>query len=308
MPSRSSRRWQFAGLGALVVLNVVLIALLVLRPAAPAVEERETPVSASVDAPSTPPVKQEPAPLPSPTERFMLEAAPAERILVNADESTAWRAATGTCGSPGTLERSVDRGQSWEELPLELAPVSRLRVLSTQALFAIGGGEDCEPTYVASSTAGSSWATNDEYLVGSWYLVPDEREAVATPVGELSVPCEAVELAAVDAMHAAVLCTDGTLSVTADGGGSWTETDAPLDALAIGVAEEGYVLAGAGEACEDGVALRPINFMGDALDDERCVAAQPDRPAELAVSANGGATWLWVGEDVLVSTDGGRSW
>src|SRR5690625_2608420 len=210
MPSRSSRRWQFAGLGALVVLNVVLIALLVLRPAAPAVEERETPVSASVDAPSTPPVKQEPAPLPSPTERFMLEAAPAERILVNADESTAWRAATGTCGSPGTLERSVDRGQSWEELPLELAPVSRLRVLSTQSLFAIGGGEDCEPTYVASSTAGSSWATNDEYLVGSWYLVPDEREAVATPVGELSVPCEAVELAAVDAMHAAVLCTDSS--------------------------------------------------------------------------------------------------
>ncbi len=308
MSSRSSRWWKFAGLGALVILNVVLVALLVLRPAAPVVEEREAAVSAPAERSTTPPAKHEPAPLPSPMETPSVDAVPAERVLVNADASTAWRATIGSCDSPGILERSVDGGLSWEELPLELAPISRLRVLSAQSLFAIGGGEGCEPTYVASSTGGRSWTTNDEYLIGSWYLVPDDRDALATPVGELPVPCEAAELAAVDALHAAVLCTDGTLSVTPDGGGSWTETDAPLHALAIGVAEQGYVLAGASDSCNESVALRPIDLMGDALDEETCADAQPVAADELAVSANGGATWLWVGEGVHVSTDGGRNW
>src|SRR5690625_3124630 len=308
MPSRFSRWWQLAAVGALVVFNVVLIALLVLRPAAPVVQERETSVGAPEGPSSTPPTKQEPAPLPSPTETPWAGTVPAQRILVNADANTAWRATTGTCTAPGALERSVDGGQRWEELPVELAPVSRLRVLSAESLFAIGGGESCEPTYVASSTAGSSWTTNDQYLVGSWYLVPGERDAVATPVGEVPVPCEAVELAAVDAVHAAVLCTDRTLSVTADGGGSWVTTNPPLDALAIGVAADGYVLAGSGDSCGDAVAVLARDLMGDPVDDERCANAQSDTQAELAVSASGGATWLWVGEDVLVSTDGGRTW
>src|SRR5690625_1126986 len=121
MPSRFSRWWQFAAVGALVALNVVLIALLLLRPAAPVVEERQTTVSAPEGPYPAPPTKQEPAPLPSPSETSSASTGPAERILVNADANTAWRATTGTCTSPGALERSVDGGRSWEQLTGELA-------------------------------------------------------------------------------------------------------------------------------------------------------------------------------------------
>ncbi|PYF95937.1 hypothetical protein SAMN05216184_1242 [Georgenia satyanarayanai] len=304
MPSRHRRSWSVAGLGALIVLNVVLVGLLVLRPA-PVAEERATSYRPTATETATAaPEKQEPAELPTEAgERA--QAAPAERLIVNADATTAWRVEKGQCEDSAALERTTDGGATWEALSVDLAPVSRLRVLGPQTLFAIGGGDDCDPTYVSSSSGGSSWLTNDQYLEGSWYIAPSDRSIMATPAGQLSAPCEPVELAALDAASAAVLCTDGTLALTADGGASWENEVPDISAAAIGVADDGYVLAGSHEACEDGIAVAALETDGDALEEPSCAPAEA---GSLAVSGVADTVWLWVDNEVYVSTDSGQSW
>src|SRR5690625_2400087 len=134
MPSRSNRWLPLAGLGALVVLNVVLIALLLARPTVPDASSESTPLptpSPQASAPeemTTPPEKADPGELPEPDDTST--HSPANRLIVNADDAIAWRATVGDCATPGVLEHTTDQGETWRELPLDLAPVSRLRVLN----------------------------------------------------------------------------------------------------------------------------------------------------------------------------------
>ncbi len=304
MPSRHRRSWLIvAGLGALTALNAVLIGLLVLRPAPVVDDERassSTPTVTETEAPE----KQEPAEMPTES-GGTAQVAAAERLIVNVDATTAWRVVMGECEDPAAMERTTDGGETWEELPVALAPVSRVRVLGEQDLFAIGGGEDCEPTYVSSSSGGSSWTTSNQYLEGSWYLHPGDRSTMATPVGEVELPCEPVDLAALDASDAAVLCTDGALAFTSDGGASWEEGRSDIAATAIGGADGGYVLAGTYERCEDGVAVTSLNVFGEAADEPSCAPAED---GALAVSGAADALWLWSDDEVYVSTDAGQSW
>lgn len=303
MSPRSSRSWPLAGLAALVVLNVVLIGLLVLRPA-PAVDEEERTVgSPTPEATEAPPAKQEVEPLSPPD--GSASAGRTERLVVNADATTAWRATVGQCGSPGTLERTVDGGQTWEPLPSDLGPVSRLRVLGPQSLVMIGGAEECTPTYLRSSDAGSSWTPAGEYLAGSWYLDPADPGTLAGPRGAAPAPCAAMDLAALDTSDAAVLCAGGTLTLTVDGGASWAEVPAPVTATAIGTTDAGYVLAGSHGACGDAVAGARTGPDGTAQGEPTCAVAGT---GPLAVAGTAGALWLWAGDQVAVSTDGGQSW
>ncbi|MBD8063400.1 hypothetical protein [Oceanitalea stevensii] len=307
MLSRSSRPWSALGLGALVVLNIVLIGLLLVRPA-PGVDgeapDAAPPATPTGVAEGEPPAKREPAELPT-TRARPDHPEPAERIIVGTDATTAWRAEVGTCEDAATFERTTDGGETWEEVPLDLAPVSRVRVLGPQTLFVIGGAADCEPTYLSSSTAGSNWLSNDQYLDGSWYLVPSDSTTIATPAGTVGVPCKAVDLAALDASDAAILCQDGDLALTSDGGVSWEEAEAPIAAFAIGVRQDGFALAGTHERCDEDVAVVLTAADGAALDEPSCVAADA---GSLAVSGGPDALWLWAGDDTFVSTDGGRSW
>lgn len=302
MPSRRRSFWSLAGLGALVVLNVVLVALLAMRPV-PAFDEHALSDRATV-AGTEPLEKQEPAALPTESSEEV-RVAPAERLIVNADAETAWRVEKGACADPAAIERTTDGGENWEQLPLDLAPVSRMRVLGQQALFVIGGGDGCEPVYVSSSSGGSSWLTNDQYLEGSWYLLPSDKSIMATPTGVITTPCEPVELAALDAANAVVLCADSTLASTTDGGATWDGVAAAFAASAIGVADDGYVLAGTDQGCEDGAAVTVLGPDAVALDEPSCA---PTDAGTLVVSGVADVLWLWADDEVYVSTDGGQSW
>ncbi|MEE6283183.1 hypothetical protein [Georgenia sp. MJ170] len=319
MRSGGRRVWSWLGIAALIVLNIVLITLLLTRPGVPAGTSTAAPSSPSSARPSEPatdpaddgtaerPEKVGSA-LPAPAEPEQLRAEPAERILVAATEQVAWRATVGQCEDPGTLEHTVDGGQTWRELPNELAPLSRIRVLGAATIFAIGGGVDCEPVYLSSSTAGVSWSTNNQFLTGSWYLDPADRSRMGAPVGTIDAPCEAVELVGTDASSAGVLCTDGSLNVTADGGATWQETTPELDAVTVGASDEGYVLVGSHEVCEEGVALAFTDLTGEAPGEPTCAPAPAEDASELTAAAAGSSVWLWAADEVLVSVDGGLSW
>lgn len=314
MPPPPSRKWSLAAVAGLVVLNVVLIALLVLRPGpdvsdvppAPASTPAATSTEEAAPEPTESPDEQPTGEATEAASEEATAAGPARRLLASIDASIAWRGTTGTCDEPGSLERTTDGGASWEELPMNLAPVVRVRVLGEQTLFAIGGGAGCEPTYLSSSTSGTSWLVNDEYLEGSWYLDPADRDVVATPAGVGEVPCEPVDLAGLNTSNGAILCTDGLVMRTEDGGASWQETSPPGSPRAIGVFDGGYLLAGEGEGCE-GVAVAALSTDGGA-DEPMCVDVAADATADLAVAGWDGAIWLWAGDEVLVSADGGQNW
>jgi len=296
MSLRSTRWLPTAGVGALVLLNVVLVALLVTRPTAPVGDapDRSARVTPGVEA-TTPPTTQEPDG-PAEVERL----ARSGRLLVNVDGTTAWRATTGSCDEAGTVEHSVDGGLTWQELPVDLAPVSRLRALGPESLSVIGGGAGCSPTYLSSSTAGASWTANDQYLDGSWYLAPGDTDLMGAPAGTVETPCEAVQLAALDTAHAAVLCADASLALTADGGATWTRHTSDVRARAVGLTDGGYVVGGAWEACADTLAVTLVRPDGSAEEEPTCSGVAARSAEDLAVSAAGGRVWVWTGEEVTV--------
>lgn len=97
MPSPHRRFWSVAGLGALVVLNVVLIGLLVLRPAP--VVERDAATLRPMATETETLAKHEPAELATESTPAG-QVTPAERLIVNADATTAWRVASGHANLP----------------------------------------------------------------------------------------------------------------------------------------------------------------------------------------------------------------
>lgn len=312
------RTWAWVGLALLVGVNVFLVVLLLnpdvavwpLGDAASASESADgADLAASGEAtPADATPAEEPA---APVSR----AAPTERVLTVASERLAWRAVVGTCGAPGLLEHSSDGGVTWTAQDVGLAPIARLKATSATSVFAIGGGEDCAPTFRLSTTAGTAWTTTDTELPGSWYLEPAARDALQAqvhgPRGDLVAPCPTgvVDLAALDDARAGLLCVDGSFQTTDDGGASWSQEGAAPDAVAIAPAGGAYVVAAVREPCA-GLAVLTVANDGTGLDAAPTACAPVDvaAPGQVAVAAVGSAVWVWAGDLVVVSRDGGVTW
>ncbi|MEE6296991.1 hypothetical protein [Georgenia wangjunii] len=305
-------------IGALVVLNAVLIFMLLRPPEPPASdplpdftpEPATTSASAGTKVPPGGTTSPEPAPDATTGAPAQVGAQPAQRLLAASTEAVAWRASTGDCEAPAVLEYTEDGGATWSAREPGVTPVSRMKVQSGSAMFVIGGTDGCSPTYRSTSNAGVTWSTADEYLGGSWFLLPADRTRMSAPAGEVPVPCEGepVGLAGLDAERAAVLCTEGTLQLTSDGGSTWAAAGSTPGALALGLRPDGYVLATASPDCA-GVEVRLPDAAGAGLDDAAgCAPAAQAEPGQVAVSATWDTVWLWSGDEVLVSADAGQTW
>jgi hypothetical protein len=228
------------------------------------------------------------------------------RLLAAADELTGWRATTGACGVPGALERTVDGGSTWEPVPVDLAPVTRLRILEDGTVAAVGGDAGCLPRYLTST--GEVWEDRPDLLVGSWYLMPAGTSRVMTPLGETDAPCAegALDLVAVDASRAAALCPDGSVLRSVDSGASWAPMPVDGPVVAVGADSQGYVLAGRSPSCA-GIAVTSSTPDGTTGTAAGCapVAAADD---EVAVARAGTAVWLWAAGETALSLDGGATW
>jgi hypothetical protein len=334
MPGSLEGNWPKVAIGGLVLLNIVLLVMLALRDPSSTVAAVPSPRDSTTTAPpssttsptateqtptasaeQTPTPSAEPTPTassarPTATESTS-DAKGLTRMIAVSSDTLAWRAVFGPCPTDPEVEVSRNGGRTWRGTATRLKSVSRLRAYSESSVFAVGGSADCETRYLATGGPGEAWAPNERLLGQTWYRVPKETDRVHAPAGRVSSPCddELRDLAGLGDQGAAALCADGTVRTTQDRGRTWRNLRGVSAGLALGADEGTYVLAMRREGC-DGVALALLDPGTEQIDRDlvRCTPSERGEVGELAVGVRGEVVWLWLGNEVKVSTDRGRTW
>jgi hypothetical protein len=312
----------YAVLAVLVAINVSLIAVLLREPeyftAEPAADVPVT-LAPSTSSPSntvpTPTASDSPNPTETPTpttKSERLDAVQTNRHMIAISPREAWRATVGDCNKPGQLERSTDAGRTWTDAAkIDLAPITRLGLEAGNVYAVGGGGKSCSPRYVAYSSNGVVVAQTASPK-NLWFIDPSNRDQVYGPPGIKSKPCRrqhVVGLATIDAFKALLVCTDGTAMMTTDSGKSWAKADELPETTAVGSGGGHFWVARKIPSCH-GVSVQRLKVNGDELSRgaRRCARGVEIAPGRMALDVSGTAIWLWVGDEVRISTDGGRSW
>lgn len=231
------------------------------------------------------------------------------RHLVVVDEQTAWRATLASCNQgESQVERTTNGGETWTPLESGVDSIVRLRATDAQSAFVVGAGTGCETALAVTSDSGVTWARADASLSTAWYLAPTDRSVVVGPAGQLPVPCPsgAVDLAATSSSAGAVLCVDGSLAVSDDGGASWRTTTAVPGARAFTQTGDGYLVATYEGECQEW-SLYAITADGQPSD-QVWSCAPGSLSAQVGLSVLGTDVWLWAGEELAVSNDQGVTW
>ncbi|MFD4422559.1 hypothetical protein ACFWN7_13805 [Agromyces sp. NPDC058484] len=306
--SRSAFKvWTGVGVSLLAVI-VVALSLLALTQNRSVEAAGSTPGAADPDA--TVAQATDPAEVPAPIAQTV--AVPT-RVLTAIDADSAVRAAVTACPAPSTVEVTDDAGASWE--PFEAEGVSAVQQITADSdgfVALIGlASEDCAPSYERSFTDGADWQTAPDELSASWFVDPANRAAVHAPSGDRPAPCGAVvQLTVIDENSAALLCDDATVHATVDAGGTWLPPVAVPGAAAISAGADGYRVAvinqnGCVGAQVAGVTITDARLQADAAG--VCLDATI-APGEAALAVGDDATWLWAGNALARSEDGGATW
>lgn len=226
-----------------------------------------------------------------------------ETRLLTASGTTALRAEAGSCAEPGTLEISFSGGQEWMPVgsPADAGATEILRLLTVDGplLEVVALDEDCTPHIYSTNNQGESWA-GPLPVDGTWYFHDGNPSEIGAPEGTRSLPCEGTQMAAAGA-RAAVLCGDGTLTVSGDRGLTWESPE--VDGVrAVAVTGTSFVVARDGGDTCDGVR---VGALGQP--DPGCYPLD-DPATPLAVARSGDTTYIWAGDTVATSTDGGATW
>ena len=232
------------GLVAFLAVDVALVAL-ALRPTHPdgsgaAATTPVTSVTTPVATTSTKTPSATATSATTPADAAPSGPAPAPvTVLVGAlDATTAWRATTGSCDKGGSaLSVTSDGGKTWDKTKAPARSLIRVQPLSADRVFAIGAGSSCELKQYASNDLGASWAAGTA-VSGGWARQLDKPTDVLTPQDERAQPCSAstdvIDLSRTSADQAQVLCADGAVMVTDDGGKTWAADGTVKGGLALG--------------------------------------------------------------------------
>lgn len=313
----SNRRWWIAGLVAFVVVDIALIwsALDAVGHGRGSASE-PIPISSFAPAPSSSPASRAPGatPTPTPTQAPIVLETMARR-LVPIDADGAWRVATVACGGPVSIESTGDGGASWTAWPTgdDVAGVRDIVGYtgdsSMVGIIASLAG-DCRAEYRISFTGGEFWGSYpDEQPTESVVIDPGLPGVLIGPAGGVASPCGEVSEFAVSASGAAVLCVTTDVLMGPMDLSAWTPVAVRGAVVAITNAGDGYVIAARRDSeCVDGLRLSVLGADG-SVTPGICMLGYNDEavPVTLA-SAPDGALWIWVGDRVGVSSDGGASW
>jgi hypothetical protein len=223
-------RVALAGLLALLVVDVLLVALAFRPDAAGA----STPASAVIA----------PVPTASPTTTAPpdLKATPVTEVVAALDGKRAWRAALGTCPDGGaSLRVTDDGGRTWTKRAVPARALGRVQPVAGDRGFVIGAkGSGCTVGEYATDDDATTWRGPRD-VEGGWSRVPGGASTtLITPKRPDARPCgttTVVDLARVSAKRAVVVCADGRLVRSTDGGSTWTTLATVDGALAVGARE-----------------------------------------------------------------------
>ncbi|MBO9578331.1 MAG: hypothetical protein J7480_06125 [Microbacteriaceae bacterium] len=315
-PKQRRTKWWLIGLAAFLVLDAALVWWAVSgRDGGVDRSQEALPLSAFGPAPTAAPATSAPRPATTstPTQPPIGLEAHARRI-VPVDSSIAWRVGTVACGGPVAIEETSDGGASWVAAPTgdDVAGVRDITVYTGDTsmvgiLASLAG--DCRPEYRLSYTAGEFWTAAPEETPSVTTVDPVGAATLSGPGGSVASPCGDVSEFAEDAGGIAILCTSTELRVGPADLSTWTPVALPGAAVAVTAAGDGFLAAARRDPdCVGG--LRLSAFIPDGtVQPGHCLAGYADEsvPVTLATAPDG-ALWLWAGDRVGVSVDGGASW
>ncbi|TFC93270.1 MULTISPECIES: hypothetical protein [Cryobacterium] len=307
------RRLLIAGLAVFLLFDVALVAF------ALTAQKPSTNAGTVVEPLETNPPIAEPAPTEQPAvepvEAQAITSMPPTRILTALDGSTLWRATTAACpAAAATPELSTDAGDTWtaRDASEDTNSSSILSIYvdsETEASMVALTAADCAPQRVSTFVGGEQWQEYPDRVGANWYVDPVDRATVHSPAGSFAAPCSAVIALAprTDAI-AAVLCSDGTLFRTGDGAATFGPGVALPGAANLAATDDGYLIVATDQDGCAGAQLLATSDEPDAVLSPNGCREVAVTPGELAVASADGIVWLWAGDVMSRSTNGGSIW
>lgn len=235
-----------------------------------------------------------------------VSVAPLIAVLAAVDAATAYRSVTGGCPeTPAALEVTTDAGATWTTAGAEEARTVKSITPAADVVTVVAADPaSCEPVVLRSSVPGVDWQASGD-VSSVWHL--DAGQVIA-PGGASSTPCTTpVQVAARTSTEAAVLCDGATVSATTDAGATWSNSAPVPGAASVTPAADGYLLAVTGEGCE-GARVMPLSAALEPGAPGTCVPNMASDGSTVLASAADGTVWLWSGDTVARSSDGGTTW
>jgi len=226
-----------------------------------------------------------------------LKPAPVEQAITVVGPSVAWVTRAGSCKEPGTVWVTDDSGSTWtgQDAP---GRVMRARPTSATAGFVTGGDTKCDLRLWSTGNAGRAW-DKPKSAADAWSRVPDDAKGVHTPDAEVTRPCgsgRVLDLAALTAERAVVVCENGDVRATTDRGADWPMSFSLEGALAVAVVEGGTGVAlQTVPSCQGVVAVPLVGGQPDG--ESRCIRGTA-KPGTVAVSGVADSWWVVVGDRV----------
>jgi hypothetical protein len=192
-----------------------------------------------------------------------------------------------------------------------LAPVVRLGA-GGETVYTVGGaGQACSTRYTEYATDGSVVASI-ENPSNLWFPRPKDRDEIHGPANNKTTPCDGghvVGMSSLTVLEALVICTDGSSMVSSDSGESWEEAAELPGTMAVGSGGGRYWIAGTAAEC-DGISVQSLALSEGELtaSRSRCAPTADVIAGEVAIDVSDNTIWLWVGQKVQTSSDGGRTW
>jgi hypothetical protein len=296
--TRTTLVWVAVVVVVLVVVDIALVTLALGRTAP----------NAGDPAGPIPTFSSSPDSSASPTPSASADAAgKTRRLLTAVDGEEAWRATGTTCGGPApTLEHTVDGGATW--VPVALGPdvstLMAIRASSADLSVLAGVGEDCATTVRTSADDGATWTAGSPGAAGAGV----STAGIVLATGVVEPPCDRPKEAYQGQQTSLIVC-DGVVEWRS-GDGEWVAVPvAGVRAMADNGDE--YLLARVGaDGCE-GVEIASMTAIGVTPETATsAVGCDADAATTGPISLDrvGDDIWLWAGDRVSVSQDGGATW
>lgn len=290
---------------ALVVVDVVLVALALARTAPEAAgQPRPAPTfGTTATAPATP--GQSPS-ASATAEPGTDGATSTSRLLSAIDGLDAWRASSTTCADPEVvLEHTTDGGKKWQavELDTEVRTIAALRATSSGVSVLVGTGDACATEVRTSTDDGRTWVAGAAGAAGAGIT----EQGLVLGDDLVDPPCDDPADAFRGESTTLVACDDQL--DWRSGTGTWVTV--PVDGVrAIAVDGGEYTLARVGTASCDGVQIETMRASGVTAATTTtpigCNPVSTERP--IALDRTGQDVWMWSGDGVAISKNGGATW